>query len=192
MKRLLAELAARLEELEAKGLRSALSDPRGVDFSSNDYLGLSRHPELRERLVAALADGPLSAPASRLLRGNTPAHVALEERLARWKGTEAALLFNTGYHANAGVPPALVGRGDAVFSDVLNHASIVDGCLLSRAEVVRYRHRDAGELEDLLRHARVERRFVDRYTAPARGLAPALTERGKERVHPADDSARKT
>jgi 8-amino-7-oxononanoate synthase len=150
MRRLLAELAARLEELEAKGLRRSLSDPRGVDFSSNDYLGLSRHPQFRERLIEALARGPLSSPASRLLRGNTPVHVALEERLARWKGTEAALLFPSGYQANVALLTALLGPGDLAVSDAANHASIIDGLRLSGCDKSIYPHIDLAAAEDAI------------------------------------------
>jgi 8-amino-7-oxononanoate synthase len=150
MRRLLAELAARLEELEAKGLRRRLEEHEGADFSSNDYLGLSRHPELRQRLIEALARGPLSTPASRLLRGSTAAHRELEERLARWKGTEAALLFPSGYQANLALLTALLGPGDLAVSDASNHASIIDGLRLSGCEKAIYPHLDAAAAEEAL------------------------------------------
>ena len=93
----------------------------------------------------------MGAGGSRLTTGTGPLHVRLEEELARFKGREAALVFNTGYMANVGILSALVGRGDVIFSDQLNHASIIDGCRLSGAEVVVYRHNDMDDLEDKLK-----------------------------------------
>jgi 8-amino-7-oxononanoate synthase len=164
-----AELAA----LAAKGLRRALEplasaqgpvvavDGRTVvNLCSNDYLGLASDPRLRRAAAEAAEREGAGAGAARLIAGDLPVHGALERRLAAFKGTEAALLFNSGYHANAGVPGVLVGRDDAVFSDVLNHASIVDGCLLSRAELVRYRHLDVAELSDLLARTKARRKLV--------------------------------
>ncbi|HEY6004295.1 MAG TPA: 8-amino-7-oxononanoate synthase, partial [Anaeromyxobacter sp.] len=124
--------------------------------------------------------------AARLVVGDLPVHAVLERRLAAWKGTEAALLFSSGYHANAGVPAALAGRGDAIFSDALNHASIIDGCRLSRAELVRYRHADANELGDLLSRTRARRKLVvtdsvfgmDGDAAPLREMAELCDRHG--------------
>jgi 8-amino-7-oxononanoate synthase len=189
------ELAA----LAAKGLRRALEplasaqgavvtvDGRPmVNLCSNDYLGLAAHPRLRRAAADAAEREGAGAGAARLVAGDLPVHGALERGLAAFKGTEAALLFNSGYHANAGVPPALVGRGDAVFSDVLNHASIVDGCLLSRAELVRYRHLDVAELDDLLARTKARRKLVvtdavfgmDGDAAPLREIADACERHG--------------
>jgi 8-amino-7-oxononanoate synthase len=188
---------AQLAELEAKGLRRAL-EPLGpaqgpvvevggralVNLCSNDYLGLAFDERLRRAAAeAALREGAGSG-ASRLVAGDLPAHGRLEAALAAFHGAEAALLFNSGYHANAGIPPALVGRGDAIFSDTLNHASIVDGALLSRADFVRYRHGDVDELADLLARTKARRRLVvtdaifsmDGDAAPLREIA-ALCER---------------
>src|SRR5512144_1971741 len=161
-----------LEALAAKGLRRALEplssmqgpvvtvDGRAlVNLCSNDYLGLAGDARLRSAAAAAAEREGAGAGAARLVAGDLPVHGALEARLAAFKGAEAALLFGSGYHANAGVPAALVGRDDAVFSDVLNHASIVDGCLLSRAELVRYRHCDVDELADLLARSRARRKL---------------------------------
>jgi 8-amino-7-oxononanoate synthase len=188
-----------LDALAAKGLRRGL-EPLGpaqgpvvevggrplVNLCSNDYLGLAADPRLRQAAAdAALREGAGSG-AARLVAGDLPVHGALEARLAAWKGREAALLFNSGYHANAGVPPALVGRGDAIFSDVLNHASIVDGCLLSRADFVRYGHCDVGELSDLLARTKARRKLVvtdaifsmDGDAAPLRDLAEVCDRYG--------------
>ncbi len=163
------ELAA----LAAKGLRrelEPLASPQGpvvsvgglslVNLCSNDYLALASDPRLRAAAAAAAESEGAGSGAARLVAGDLRVHGALEERLAAFKKTEAALLFSSGYHANAGVPAALVGRDDAIFSDVLNHASIIDGCLLSRAEVLRYRHVDVGELADLLARSRARRKLV--------------------------------
>jgi 8-amino-7-oxononanoate synthase len=162
-----------LGDLAAKGLRRTLEplgSPQGavvtvegrrlVNLCSNDYLGLAADPRLRRAAAEAAEREGAGAGAARLVAGDLPVHAALERRVAAFKRTEAALLFSSGYHANAGVAPALVGRGDAVFSDALNHASIVDGCALSRAEVVRYGHADAGQLSDLLARTRARRKLV--------------------------------
>jgi len=131
------------------GRERAIHPAVGVDVCSNDYLGLRRDPRLAEAAAAAARTHGTSAGAARLLRGTCPLHDELEATLAQWKGTAACLLFNTGYQANATLIPALVGAGDAVFSDALNHASLVDGCRMARAggaHVGIFAHLD---LEDL-------------------------------------------
>ncbi|WP_243302970.1 aminotransferase class I/II-fold pyridoxal phosphate-dependent enzyme [Geothrix oryzisoli] len=131
------------------GRDRAIHPPAGVDFCSNDYLGLRRDPRLAEAATAAAREHGAGAGGARLLRGTTPLHEELEAALAAWKGTEACLLFNTGFQANATLLPALVGAGDAVFSDALNHASLVDGCRLARAGGAHlgiYRHLDLADL----------------------------------------------
>ena len=120
-------------------------------FSSNNYLDLANDPEVKAAARGALEQYGVGAGGSRLTTGTGPLHVRLEEELARFKGREAALVFNTGYMANVGILSALVGRGDVIFSDQLNHASIIDGCRLSGAEVVIYRHNDMDDLEDKLK-----------------------------------------
>ncbi len=152
-----------LAELEQRHLRRSLvaveSSPgprltingRGLLLMcSNDYLGLSQHPALRQAAYAAMERYGFGSGASRLISGNSPLHEELERKIAAFKGTEAALLFNSGYAANAGIIPAIAGERDAVFSDSLNHASIIDGCRLSRARVNVYRHKDLEHLESLL------------------------------------------
>ncbi|HJW71988.1 MAG TPA: 8-amino-7-oxononanoate synthase [Geothrix sp.] len=122
---------------------------RGWDLCSNDYLGLRRDPRLALAADRATRTFGAGTGAARLLRGTTTLHEDLEFALARWKGTEACLLFNTGYQANATLIPALVGAGDAVFSDELNHASLVDGCRMAKArgaQVGIYRHLDLVDL----------------------------------------------
>jgi 8-amino-7-oxononanoate synthase len=192
-------LEAELDGLAARGLRRALEPlasgqgpvvevggRRLVNLCSNDYLGLASDPRLaRAAAEAALREGAGSG-AARLVAGDLPVHGLLEGRLARAKRTEAALLFSTGYHVNAGVPPALVGRGDAVFSDALNHASIIDGCRLSGAEPVRYRHLDVEDLAALLARTIARRKLVvtdavfgmDGDAAPLREIAGLCDRHG--------------
>ncbi|HKZ17471.1 MAG TPA: 8-amino-7-oxononanoate synthase [Geobacteraceae bacterium] len=117
---------------------------------SNNYLGLADHPLLKEAAVSAVNSYGASSGASRLVSGNMELHEELEACIARFKGAEAALVFNSGYAANTGIIPALAGRGDVIFCDRLNHASIIDGCLLSKAKLVRYPHNDMVSLRRLL------------------------------------------
>jgi 8-amino-7-oxononanoate synthase len=188
-----------LEALSEKGLRRTL-EPIGpaqgpvvlvggrplVNLCSNDYLGLAADPRLRRAAGDAAEREGAGSGAARLVAGDLPVHAILERRIAAWKGTEAALLFSSGYHANAGVPAALAGGGDAVFSDALNHASIIDGCRLSRAELVRYGHGDAQELGDLLARTRARRKLVvtdsvfgmDGDAAPLREIAELCDRHG--------------
>ncbi|UDL06570.1 8-amino-7-oxononanoate synthase [Marinobacter sp. CA1] len=119
-------------------------------FCSNDYLGLASHPEVCAALTTAVSDAGVGGAASHLICGHHDYHHQLEQRLADLTGRSAALFFSTGYMANLGVISALVGRGDTVFSDRLNHASIIDGCLLSRARIQRYPHNDMDHLADRL------------------------------------------
>lgn len=109
---------------------------------SNNYLGLADHPNLKEAAIRAVEKYGVGSGASRLVSGTMELHLSLEERIASFKGSERALLFNSGYAANTGVISALAQKGDILFCDKLNHASIVDGCLLSRAQLVRYPHND--------------------------------------------------
>lgn len=158
-----ADLGHRLGELERAGLRRALRaverrpgaevtiDGRtAIDFSSNDYLGLAAHPRIARAAARALDAAGTGAGAARLISGNHPLHERLEREVAAFKQAPAALLFASGYAANTGAIPALVGRGDAVYSDALNHASLIDGCRLSRAEPRVFPHLDLGALDALL------------------------------------------
>jgi glycine C-acetyltransferase/8-amino-7-oxononanoate synthase len=161
----MSEIEARLAELERLGLGRRLrllSGPQGPTvllegkpvmlLCSNNYLGLADHPRVREAAADAAMRWGVGAGASRLVSGTMTIHRRLEERLAAFEGSEACLLFGSGYLANIGVIGALAGRGDTIFSDELNHASIVDGCRLSRAEVVVYRHGDVEHLHWSLYH----------------------------------------
>lgn len=149
--RLRLETAAEARRL--LGRQRSIIQSSGLDFSSNDYLGLSRDPRLAQAAASAARDFGSGSGAARLLRGTTPLHDDLEQALATWKGTESCLLFNTGYQCNATVVPALAQAGDAVFSDALNHASLVDGCRLAKAQGAHlgiFRHGDLGDLEGQL------------------------------------------
>ena len=124
-----------------------------LNLSSNNYLGLANHPALKQAAREALDRWGCGSGASRLISGNMTAHEELEQRIAHFKGTEAALVFNSGYQANVGIIATLMERDDVVLSDALNHASIIDGCRLSRAAVSVYRHCDMEHLESLLKDA---------------------------------------
>lgn len=170
MKRLIHD---EIDRLEASGLRRTLRDidgPQGASvvvngrrvilLCSNDYLGLANHPLVKQAAIDSISACGFGAGASRLVSGNMEAHRMLEDRIARFKSTESALVFNSGYNANLGCITALAGRDTAVFSDRLNHASIVDACLLSRAEVKRYPNRDVDSLERLLKKTRLKKRLI--------------------------------
>lgn len=130
-----------------------------LNFSSNDYLDLGRHRHVMDRARAALDQYGIGSTASRLVTGTLPIHEELEARIAKEKGYPAALVFGTGYMANAGTVPVLAGRGDLIFADKLVHASMIDACKLSGAKLVRFAHNDASALETRLeQYAEVERR----------------------------------
>lgn len=155
----LRDFAAELAARESAGLtrtRRLVSGPqqpaltsdgqRVLGFCSNDYLGLASHPAIAAAVASALPVTGVGGAASHLICGHHEAHHQLELRLAAFTGRSAALFFSTGYMANLGVISALAGRGDTIFSDRLNHASIIDGCILSRAKVQRYPHNDVDAL----------------------------------------------
>ena len=125
---------------------------------SNNYLGIANHPALVEEMVAATRQYGAGSGASRLISGTMPAHVALEERIATFKGTEAALLFNSGYAANIGILQGLFGPDDVIFSDQLNHASIIDGCRLARARTLVYPHCDHVALAEIMAREKSHRK----------------------------------
>ncbi|MFY9488713.1 MAG: 8-amino-7-oxononanoate synthase [Solirubrobacterales bacterium] len=137
-----------------QGARVLLDGKPVLVMCSNNYLGLADHPRVREAAADAARRWGVGSSGSRLISGNMTIHRRLETRLAEFKGTEAALLFGSGYLANTGIIPALTQAGEVVFSDSLNHASIVDGCRLSRAETFIYDHGDLEHLAWGLRQAR--------------------------------------
>jgi 8-amino-7-oxononanoate synthase len=162
----MTEIEERLEEIRDHGLyrrMRCVSGPQGprvlldgrpvLLLCSNNYLGLADHPRVREAAAEAAMRYGAGSGASRLISGNMTIHRRLEEQLAAFKGAEACLLFGSGFLANAGVVSALAREGDVVFSDALNHASIVDGCRLSRADTFVYDHCDVDHLEWGLRQA---------------------------------------
>ena len=138
------------KEFDARGPAGVLQGDAVVSFASNDYLGLSAHPAVVAAAHEALDRWGAGSGASRLVTGSRPIHSTVERALAEWKGTEAAVTFPTGFAANLGVLCVLGGPGVGVLSDELNHASIIDGCRLSRSALAVYRHRDMGHLDELL------------------------------------------
>ena len=161
-----SELSSRLRELEHTGLtrqRRLVEGPQGphlrvegatyLAFCSNDYLGLANHPALAQAACRALDEYGVGAGASAHLCGHTRVHKELEERLARFVRLPRALHFSTGYMANLGVLPSLAGAGDVIFSDRLNHASLIDAARLSRADVVVYPHCDVEALDLQMRQS---------------------------------------
>lgn len=195
----MTDVAERLRELRDTGLRRQLrlvGGPQGARvlldgrevllLCSNDYLGLAGHPRVREAAAEAAMEWGAGAGASRLISGNMTPHRGLERRLAAFKGYEEALLFGSGYLANTGAIAALAGRGEVVFSDELNHASIIDGCRLSRAETFVYRHGDLEHLARGLREAGGRGALIvtdgvfsmDGDVAPLEGLARLAREHG--------------
>jgi 8-amino-7-oxononanoate synthase len=164
---------AELAQLQEQGLlrtRRIVQGPQDVylrvdgrdylSFCSNDYLGLANHPELIAAAHAGLEQFGVGAGASALISGHSSAHEALEDELAAFAGMPRALYFSNGYMANLGIIPALVGAGDTVFSDRLNHACLIDGARLSRAEFKVYPHNDVAKLERLLAKCSSPRKLV--------------------------------
>ncbi|OAM51427.1 8-amino-7-oxononanoate synthase [Methylovorus sp. MM2] len=171
--KLFAGLAAQLQERDAAGLtrrRRLLETAQGVhikcdgqtvlSFCSNDYLGLANDPELINAWQQSANIAGVGSGASHLITGHHHYHELLEKALADFIGLPAALLFSTGYMANLGIMTALLGRGDAVFADRLNHASLNDAAVLSRAELYRYPHNDLSALEAMLKTSNAPRKLV--------------------------------
>ncbi len=169
----LQEIAAELQKLREGGLYTTirtLQSPMGahvqidgrtlLNFSANNYLGLANHPRLRAAAAAGIEAMGVGPGAVRTIAGTTTLHVELEERLAAFKHAEACITFQSGFTANLATIPALVGPGDTIYSDELNHASIIDGCRLSRAAVVRYRHNDVADLRAKLAGEGSGRRLI--------------------------------
>ncbi len=168
-----AQIGAELRELSAQNLRRGLRTVEGmqgptmryggrtlVNLSSNNYLGLAGYPAIIEASVEAARSAGASGAASPLISGHMAAHEELARALAAFKRKDAALVFGSGFLANLGLITALAGDGDAVFSDALNHASIVDGCRLSRARVHIYPHGSLNRLEDALKGSRARRKLI--------------------------------
>ena len=165
----LAWIQDELDALKTQGLFTAirtLSSPQGawldvdgrrvLNFCSNNYLGLANHTQLKHAAQGAIESHGVGPGAVRTIAGTMDLHLELERRLADFKGVEAAISFQSGFNANLAAIPALVGKGDVIFSDELNHASIIDGCRLSRARIVRYRHNDAEDLRRVVEETHKE------------------------------------
>jgi 8-amino-7-oxononanoate synthase len=180
-------LLRQLEPLEsAQGAVVKIGGRSLINFSSNDYLGLAGDADLADAVQGALVHFGVGSGASRLIVGDSLAHRALESAAAEWLGCEASVLFNSGYAANVGVLSTLLGEGDVIFSDALNHASLIDGCRLSKARAVIYPHRDVAALATLLDANPGRRRLVvtdsvfsmDGDVAPLRELSALCASRG--------------
>ncbi len=141
-----------------QGPKVRVNDRDVLLLCSNNYLGIADHPVLVEKMVAATREFGAGSGASRLISGTMPPHAALEERIAEFKGTPAALLFNSGYAANTGILQGLFGPDDVIFSDELNHASIIDGCRLARARTLVYPHCDTTALAEMMTRERTNRK----------------------------------
>ena len=135
----------------AQGARLIVDGKDVLNFCSNNYLGLANHPKIVEAAKEATKKYGVGPAAVRTIAGTTDLHVELEERLAKFKGAEDVITFQSGFTANLGAISALVGKEDVIFSDRLNHASIIDGCRLSGAKIVAYEHNDPGALEDAIK-----------------------------------------
>ncbi len=192
-----ADLSMALQQRRDEHLyrsRQVIQSPQGVElkidgqsylnFCSNDYLGLANHPKLIEAFTRAAKEYGVGSGAAHLITGHSDPHHQLEEELAEFTGYPRALLFSTGYMANLGVVSALLGQGDGVFEDRLNHASLLDAGLLSRARLQRYRHLDSDDLQSKLATSRAKHKLVcsdgvfsmDGDMADVAGLAKAANE----------------
>jgi 8-amino-7-oxononanoate synthase len=143
-----------------QGTRIVIDGKEYINFSSNNYLGLANHPHVIESAQKAITTFGFGSGASRLLCGGSILHDELGKKTAEFKRTESALIFNSGYSANTGIIPAIADEGDAIFSDELNHASIVDGYRLSRAKKIIYRHKEIGHLSELIKKENAERKII--------------------------------
>jgi len=133
-----------------KNTNISISSNRFIDFASNDYLSLSCDERIKNAAIAALNEFGCSSGASRLMSGNNILFEKLENDIAEFKNAKASLVLGSGYQANVGIIPALVGRHDLIVADELIHASLIDGAILSRAKMIRYKHNDLTNLEDIL------------------------------------------
>lgn len=137
-----------------QGARIVVNGESKLNFCSNNYLGLANDPRLKKAAQDAIERWGVGPGAVRTIAGTMSFHLELEERLAEFKGAEATISFQSGFTANLATIPALVGKGDVIFSDELNHASIIDGCRLSRAKIIPYKHNDADDLQRAVKEAK--------------------------------------
>ncbi|MGB9716123.1 MAG: 8-amino-7-oxononanoate synthase [Thermodesulfovibrionales bacterium] len=148
------------DRVSPQGPRIKFGKKEFINFSSNDYLGLSAHPYVIEKSKISFEEYGFGSSASRLLGGGCVLHRELEKKLAQFKNTESALVLNSGYSANIGIIPSITDDNTVIFSDELNHASIIDGCRLSKAETLIYRHKDVSYLEELLKKNGSKKKIV--------------------------------
>ncbi len=134
----------------ASGPRCTINGKKVINLSSNNYLGFANHPRLKKAAIKGIEEWGVGAGAVRTIIGNMTIHEQLEEKLAKFKHVEAVLTFQSGFTANAGCIPAVTDKGDVIITDELNHASIIDGCRLSKADVVRFKHSDMKDLERVI------------------------------------------
>ncbi|RMF69036.1 MAG: aminotransferase class I/II-fold pyridoxal phosphate-dependent enzyme, partial [Calditrichaeota bacterium] len=167
----LSFLDAELKQLKEQGLFNTIrtigsaqdawvevDGKKVLNMCSNNYLGFANHPELKKAAQAAIENYGVGPAAVRTIAGTMSLHNELEEKLARFKKVEAAISFQSGFNSNVAVVPTLMGEGDVIFSDELNHASIIDACRLSKAKTVRFSHCDASSLEERIKEFRTARR----------------------------------
>src|SRR5579859_6262538 len=166
----LAYLRQQLDDLKAKGTYFKLrvledqqapectyDGKRVINLASNNYLGLTTHPKLREAALEATRKFGVGSGAVRTIAGTMRMHMELEEKIARFKNVEACVVFQSGFAANAGTVSAVLGKDDFIISDALNHASIIDGARLSRAQILVFRHKDVAHAEEQLASVKDER-----------------------------------
>lgn len=154
-------LLRKMEVIESGDFPTIIIDGKKfINFSSNNYLALNGHSYIKEKMNEALERWGTSASASRLISGNLRIFESAEERLAEFKGKESALIFNSGYQANISIISTLIKEEDIIFSDELNHASIIDGCRLSKAKVCIYKHNDINHLEELMKKNNGKKRLI--------------------------------
>jgi 8-amino-7-oxononanoate synthase len=146
--------------LGSPGRLVQIDDREALNFSSNNYLGLAGHPKIIQGMIQAARDYGVGATASRRIAGNCEAHRELESFIAQWKGVESSILFGSGYQANVGVLSCLMGPDDLIISDELNHASIIDGCKLSKSRVVIYPHSNLNRAEECLKLGGFRRKLL--------------------------------
>jgi glycine C-acetyltransferase len=145
-------LSINFREIESPiGAIIKINGKRVINLCSNNYLGLADHPDLKRAIKTGIDKFGIGPAAVRTIAGTTSLHLLLEEKLKKFKKAEAVITYQSGFCANLAVIPAIVGEGDYIFSDELNHASIIDGCRLSKAEVIRYKHLDIKDLEQKLK-----------------------------------------
>lgn len=163
-----------LKELRDSGLYNVIrtlegaNDPwcmingkKRLNLTSNNYLGLANHPEMVRAAKDAIDKFGVGAGAVRSIAGTMEVHIKLEEALAKFKGREASIVFQSGFTSNAGVIPAIIRKTDVIFSDELNHASVIDGCRLSKAPIIRYKHNDMADLEVKIKeNPNYERKYI--------------------------------